>query len=469
MTVSATHLLTVAFDTEWNATSETFSKTTSVTVPAGASHLSVLLANAGDTPAIFTHDSKVLLRDDTAVSGGAALDSHGYHLDDPAEGTFDILLDSGGGSSHYTMFVIAIFGAGGVGDVKNAGDWSVDKSLSMATEAGDLVIDVISSDVSAIASAGQTTVVPYQDGGGVSTKVATGTSTAVGWTHAGTWTAMVATVYTTAVAGDTITPDSDNITDGDLSNDYTFGGFPDGAPDEGALDGAPVNVTSSTYDNIDSSLVADGSKVPSIGSISLVLSNGTGSAAYQVTNNLKAGHIEVTMQVLNTVLPEALHGLLQVAGQVLESDDRVRLDASDGSSVSNAGVQDILTYPKHFTVIKPGGTAYQYRLIDTDTVVPATSQSSRRRCIKAKTTSFAIEESVLTFDGEEVSTPCGIFISASGGVTNNKNGEHLGVIDIVGDQVMIDGVAVSRPVNLYRSPNGVLSTVPNGKPIATFN
>jgi hypothetical protein len=195
--------------TTWNGS--TFIGTLSVTVPSGASVLTVLIAGAANRmpPTAVKYNGTAMTQRSAAVSGnqrGVAI----YDIDSPTAGTFNVTTENGA-ATQYTIYAVALSGVDSGTPRRTAVDltgFATNATLNYTTVAGDFVIGMLCTEGQAITTTGGTERYNAAGpiGGGsdftaVASATATGTTTTLSWTHGGAWRAAEAIAYIEASGG----------------------------------------------------------------------------------------------------------------------------------------------------------------------------------------------------------------------------------------------------------------------------
>jgi hypothetical protein len=345
--------------TQWNGSE--YDHTESITVASGTTHLVVRMVGSTEEPTTLEYNSvtvaKSIYESDTSSMGAGI-----YVLASPTSGTKNLVLNTGGSQRTYQLIITELSGTVSIGTPSGAGGYLGNRSVAMTTVSGDIVLDVIASPTSATAGAGQATDLAYTNNAAASSETATTTSTTMSWTHVADFSALSALVFVAGSSGPSISP-QDPIADGETAITHGAADFVSD-PDEGTLDGYDLPaVTATTFDNIDSLTVTDGTKVPAIGTVELVIANTTENASIDLVNNLATGYLEQVMAVVDTATPDYMYDLLQPFGHTVSTGDRFRFDGSTGDTMTDAGGYSF-TLPKLFTYIDSTDAAYQYRLTE---------------------------------------------------------------------------------------------------------
>lgn len=343
-------LLTPAFTTAWNGSS--FSSTHSITVSAGQDYLIVRLGAATPPAMTITYGGSALaalswVSDTNSRTAGI------YVLATPPAGTADLIIDTGGGSRSGQACVDEASGISAIGTPDAFGGFRVNSSATLATAAGDIVIDLLSADQIATAGAGQITQVINTNNFSASSKTATATSTTLSWTHAGDHVVHSAVVLTAGAAGPTInTIDAQARTGGSVS--FTVSNF------TGAITGANINDgtlslnASSVIDNGGGSYTAN---FPSLSTLPVMPRPSTG-LTFEATNATESATAAIELlpdsgfDSENTITPAL--GLLPKDWGFNQSN----LDATDHYIWRLSDVQPVETrIVEHF----PNGQSVGYR------------------------------------------------------------------------------------------------------------
>lgn len=189
-----TTLSTPAFDTAWNGT-DAFINTQSITVPSGTTHLAVRLVNSSSTMPTLEYNGSALTSIGTANDTNLRACSI-YYLANPSIGTFDLVTNSAGVQRTIQMVIDVVSDSSGVGDSDISGGSAANRSLTLTTVSGDLVLDVLNCPVTASVGADQTADLLNTNNTSASNETATGTSTVMSWTHTSDFSSQAAIVFT---------------------------------------------------------------------------------------------------------------------------------------------------------------------------------------------------------------------------------------------------------------------------------
>lgn len=131
-----------------------------------------------------------------------------WQIDAPAAGAQTVSLRTAGGSRDFYVRIDALSGVSTTARTPaTVGSYGADRSVTLTTVAGDLVFDVITADASLALADGRTSQYigsPAIDAGGnvgMSTAIASGTSTTMGWTHTAGFTTLAAVAYPESASG----------------------------------------------------------------------------------------------------------------------------------------------------------------------------------------------------------------------------------------------------------------------------
>ena len=182
-----------AFSSTWNGSS--FDASQSLTVPAGTDWL--IIRQGGNTGTGYNgltfNGSSLTLG--VTQSNGNSNGSHIWVLQSPTIGTLDLYGNSGGYQRTDFLVVDAVSNAGAIRGYASSGGYSFgSRSVSITTEADDLVLDLMAtaaSEPTLTPNTGQIAGTATFGRQRSSSKTATGTSTTMGWTHSpNSWTAL---------------------------------------------------------------------------------------------------------------------------------------------------------------------------------------------------------------------------------------------------------------------------------------
>lgn len=192
-----------------------FSASTTHTTTSGANVLVVRLCGNGIAPAGITYAGVALTQrvwQSDADSRGVGI----YTLETPASGSNTLIVDAGATGKNYQVSIADITGFQAVNGTQVANGNVANQSVTVATAAGDFVLDVLSVD--AVAATTRDTQLLNTNYASCSTFTASSTSTEMSWTHAANPTALAAISLSPTAASDTEIPTiSSASTDGDTT------------------------------------------------------------------------------------------------------------------------------------------------------------------------------------------------------------------------------------------------------------
>jgi len=333
--------------TVWNGV-DAFDHTESITVPAGTTHLVVRLIGSSDEPASIKYNTvtvpKLYFTSNSSLSA-----TGGYALQSPTSGTFNLVL-SGASERSYQLTIDAFSGTVGIGATSYpAGGTAANRSVTLTTVIGDIVLDSLQSDTTAAVGAGRTTQLLNDNTGSASSIVATGTSTVMDWTHTSGLSAVAGFVLTAGTPGASVNP-PDPVTDGATAQAYTPLNFTSGNITAVTLDGVNVPAfTQTTFDNFDvAGVTVDGTPGAKFGSVVFEATNGTETANDTIVNQPAADHDYVEMATIDTVSPGTLYQLmLAQLGKTLAPPDQFYWNDLD-TSIINDDSSFAIVVPKTF-------------------------------------------------------------------------------------------------------------------------
>ena len=353
--------------TTWNGS--TFSNSQSITTPAGTSNLVLRMTGVTGSPTVTFNSVAVprLIR-----TGDGSIDSsYVFVLDAPDIGTYDLVINSGASARTYQTSIDVVSGSVGAPTFDGVGEnFAADRSLTLTTGVGDLVLDALVTASTATVGPGQTASLLNTNNASFSSEVATTTSTTMSWTHAANWSALTAVVFPEPAFA--LTPTDTNYTPGETITFSTTLTSLTGATLEGA-NGNVFTLTGVTDTTVAVPALAAALDACLLGAVTLSVTDGTDTATASITLDPPAGYTVTDLTAITgdpnfatDVTPQWTNPA-EIGDQVLKNEPRLTVNPDLSYSVTGTTAFTAVVWVISFNGGEVTQITYEFT-VDTDAV-----------------------------------------------------------------------------------------------------